>query len=192
MGTRPDGDCGRCGERCRVDDPTHRSAGSHLGADYNASVDVNIPDHAACRKCGYSLRALSEPRCPECGRAFDPSKPRTFYVVSKLKRGFPFGLFVLFTVLHLALVITVTMLFIEPIQAAYPGWGPVPFRLRAIRFFLNTLWEPFFSVVRIWRPPKDQDGLVMLGLVLNSGIWGFCLACIPWALRRRRVRKFIG
>ncbi|RJP36293.1 MAG: hypothetical protein C4547_07575 [Phycisphaerales bacterium] len=25
----------------------------------------------ACRKCGYLLRGLPEPRCPECGTAFD-------------------------------------------------------------------------------------------------------------------------
>jgi hypothetical protein len=27
-----------------------------------------------CRECGYSLRGLLEPRCPECGAGFDPSK----------------------------------------------------------------------------------------------------------------------
>ena len=30
-----------------------------------------------CRKCGYALRGLSEARCPECGRGFDPGNPRT-------------------------------------------------------------------------------------------------------------------
>ena len=27
-----------------------------------------------CRRCEYDLRGLSEPRCPECGTPFDPSK----------------------------------------------------------------------------------------------------------------------
>ncbi len=31
-----------------------------------------------CRKCQYDLTQLSEERCPECGRSFDPTKPRTF------------------------------------------------------------------------------------------------------------------
>lgn len=31
-----------------------------------------------CRVCGYALVGLSENRCPECGRAFDPADPRTF------------------------------------------------------------------------------------------------------------------
>jgi hypothetical protein len=28
--------------------------------------------HPACIACGYELRGLTEPRCPECGAAFDP------------------------------------------------------------------------------------------------------------------------
>ena len=30
-----------------------------------------------CRKCGYELCGLPEPRCPECGRLFDPANPQT-------------------------------------------------------------------------------------------------------------------
>lgn len=30
--------------------------------------------YAACVGCGYDLRATSEPRCPECGDRFDPSR----------------------------------------------------------------------------------------------------------------------
>lgn len=31
-----------------------------------------------CKACNYSLWKLTEHRCPECGRAFDPDDPRTF------------------------------------------------------------------------------------------------------------------
>ena len=31
-----------------------------------------------CLTCHYNLRNLVEHRCPECGRAFDPSDPKTF------------------------------------------------------------------------------------------------------------------
>lgn len=31
-----------------------------------------------CLDCGYDLRELSEYRCPECGRRYDPAKPETF------------------------------------------------------------------------------------------------------------------
>ncbi len=45
-------------------------------------MDIHTPGTASpgmyCRKCGYALVGLSEDRCPECGRAFDPANPRTF------------------------------------------------------------------------------------------------------------------
>lgn len=31
-----------------------------------------------CLGCGYTLTGLPEPRCPECGRFFDPASPSTF------------------------------------------------------------------------------------------------------------------
>lgn len=33
-----------------------------------------------CKTCQYPLKQLTEPRCPECGRGFDPKDPRTFDV----------------------------------------------------------------------------------------------------------------
>ncbi len=33
-----------------------------------------------CRKCGYSLVRLTEPRCPECGTEFNPDDPRTMTI----------------------------------------------------------------------------------------------------------------
>ena len=30
------------------------------------------PRKGLCRNCGYNLRGLTEPRCPECATAFDP------------------------------------------------------------------------------------------------------------------------
>jgi hypothetical protein len=31
-----------------------------------------------CKTCQYPLANLTERRCPECGRAFDPANPRTW------------------------------------------------------------------------------------------------------------------
>ncbi|UCE60312.1 MAG: hypothetical protein JSU63_00910 [Phycisphaerales bacterium] len=39
---------------------------------------LSIPDTAACKTCGYLLRGLCEPRCPECGKPFDPDDPKTY------------------------------------------------------------------------------------------------------------------
>lgn len=41
-------------------------------------MTITIPDTARCRTCGYLLRGLVEPACPECGRAFDPQDPKSF------------------------------------------------------------------------------------------------------------------
>lgn len=40
---------------------------------------ISMPAGAACRTCGYSLHALVEPRCPECGTVFVPDDERTFH-----------------------------------------------------------------------------------------------------------------
>ncbi len=33
-----------------------------------------------CRDCGYALDGLRTHECPECGRAFDPADPSSFYI----------------------------------------------------------------------------------------------------------------
>lgn len=154
-------------------------------------MHADIPDDAACRKCGYSLRALSEPRCPECGRTFVPGKPRTYFLVSNLKRGFPYGLFVLFTFLHFALATTTLLIFREPIQSALRSWWPIPLRIRAMMFTVDTLFQPFIAIWSRWGSPQTDGGILVIYLGLNSCLWGFCIACIPWMLRKRRLRKYV-
>lgn len=41
-------------------------------------MNGELPETACCRTCGYLLRGLPEPTCPECGRPFDPADPRTY------------------------------------------------------------------------------------------------------------------
>ena len=41
-------------------------------------MDLKMPEQARCLGCGYSLRGLERPVCPECGREFDPKDTRTF------------------------------------------------------------------------------------------------------------------
>src|SRR6476659_8286291 len=52
-----------------------------------------VPRAARCRSCGYSLRGLSEHRCPECDRTFDPARRGTMRLPlrpqSRLGRIFP-------------------------------------------------------------------------------------------------------
>ena len=47
--------------------------------------DMTSPRHKRCLGCGYILDGLPEPRCPECGRAFDVDDPKTYF--SKLSCG---------------------------------------------------------------------------------------------------------
>jgi hypothetical protein len=44
-----------------------------------------LPLDAACMECGYSLRALTLPRCPECGRRFDPLDVFTYRTAGAAK-----------------------------------------------------------------------------------------------------------
>lgn len=39
---------------------------------------MTSPETMRCLNCGYDLRGLSENRCPECGRPFEPNDPRTY------------------------------------------------------------------------------------------------------------------
>ncbi len=48
---------------------------------------ASVPENAACRQCGYLLRDLHEPRCPECGGSFDPSNPLTFEIAGLSRLG---------------------------------------------------------------------------------------------------------
>lgn len=45
-----------------------------------------------CRQCDYNLHGLSEQRCPECGRTFDPSDPNTFHEKTRRQRRRRFAL----------------------------------------------------------------------------------------------------
>lgn len=40
-----------------------------------------------CASCGYELRGLSEPRCPECGKSFDPVAADGLSIAERRARG---------------------------------------------------------------------------------------------------------
>jgi hypothetical protein len=39
-----------------------------------------------CRQCRYPLRGLDSRRCPECGQAFDPADPKTYFISPRASR----------------------------------------------------------------------------------------------------------
>ena len=46
-------------------------------------------DNGFCLGCGYALRGLGDPRCPECGRGFDPFDGKTMSVPGLLHKPPP-------------------------------------------------------------------------------------------------------
>lgn len=61
--------------------PPHRdsiAAGPAGSGGTIGRVPLRLPPTAVCLRCGYSLRGLETPRCPECGSAFDPADRRTY------------------------------------------------------------------------------------------------------------------
>ncbi|MGE0480990.1 MAG: hypothetical protein AB7Q17_11015 [Phycisphaerae bacterium] len=46
-----------------------------------------LPEHARCRGCGYLLRGLAAPICPECGRKFDPADATTYQLRGRRRYG---------------------------------------------------------------------------------------------------------
>jgi len=46
--------------------------------DPNTVSETHTPPRQ-CLGCGYIIDHLVEPRCPECGREFDPTSPGTYY-----------------------------------------------------------------------------------------------------------------
>jgi hypothetical protein len=56
-----------------------------MGDQQQAAATATFPradyhDNGFCLGCGYALRGLSDSRCPECGRTFDPFNSRTMRV----------------------------------------------------------------------------------------------------------------
>lgn len=45
----------------------------------------NTHDAACCFGCGYLLRGLEQPVCPECGRKFDPADPTSFAATKRIR-----------------------------------------------------------------------------------------------------------
>ncbi len=45
----------------------------------------NTPESACCLGCGYLLRGLEQPVCPECGRKFDHGDPKSFAASPKVR-----------------------------------------------------------------------------------------------------------
>jgi hypothetical protein len=104
------------------------------------------PQVGICRDCNYPLRELPDPRCPECGRAFDPKDPAT------MNMGRPMGAVCRWIMGRAAWPSTAVMLFI----ACWLFWmGTDP-----------ALYDYFMSVLC----PLGALVLVVAGIVLWESV----------------------
>lgn len=49
-------------------------------------MSIDIPGDAQCLGCGYMLRDLNDPVCPECARGFDPEDATTYNIDPQRRR----------------------------------------------------------------------------------------------------------
>jgi len=116
-----------------------------------------------CIGCGYSLRGLPSPRCPECGRQFDPTDPATMSIGRPLRAWQrsvfrPTSLAIVFP----ALLGTAQLIYLsgwpgiapEPLdilrqELHWSGWSPTPEQLLFLTAF--PLWGLFLL---FWLPRK--------------------------------------
>jgi hypothetical protein len=103
----------------------------------------------SCIGCGYQLRGLTERRCPECGRPFDPNDPRTFHTRA-------------------------TEDSVRQWLASPPGW---PTHAATVLAVLASLWwlrKPGDEFFNFWRPSAFVPWTV-LGIIWSMRLalrWG--------------------
>ena len=78
-----------------MNDDGSLGSGERAADGKRAAGRTDFTDISTCLGCGYRLRDLLEPRCPECGRAFDKYDPESMLVPGyrrpSVVRPTPFG-----------------------------------------------------------------------------------------------------
>jgi hypothetical protein len=133
-----------------------------------------------CLTCGYDLRGLPEPRCPECGRGFDPDDPATFATDEMAAQA-------LLSAARLAAVyllappvliaIGLTLAFtgsLEPLTGLACGFGVL-----SVAFILPGLVMAIGVLVRARRASRDAEAkhqhLLIQAINLSAGSLGIFL-----------------
>lgn len=112
-----------------------------------------------CLSCNYQLRALITPRCPECGREFDPNDPATMNMGRSLSA---FDKFVLgpirWPVISLTTAATIFVLWLARLPG---GRKTVPLFAIALLAIIGLLWLiwPMIRVIVMKRTGWTRDQL---------------------------------
>ena len=115
-----------------------------------------VPVEAKCLDCNYALRELTDFRCPECGRAFEPGRPLS------MNLGRPLDAFARAVLRPMGRVPRVAMWLLAVVGVVGPAWL-VPDETLACLWLV--LWAAFFTacwlrstgralVVRAYRQPR--------------------------------------
>ena len=153
------------------------------------ATPTNVPDwdalqiEPACPLCEYSLRGLTEPRCPECGRRFewadltDPSRRKHPYLfehhpernvwslVRTLVGGLRPGRF---------------WRSLSPVQPSRPGRLAVYFVLAVLPLVLATGAEWMRTTYEQWLLVRQRFALVGSAGPQPPTFWGIALGSFGW------------
>lgn len=160
-----------------------------------------VPSCARCLDCKYSLVGLAENVCPECGRGFDPSDPRTY--LGELPRWLTSGgrevsrlwvSFVLFLVIVAIAADTYSMGLNDVVRlviacVSIPTFGIACIRAACGREVLVEREQPS-EVIRsmVWRRIRAPLIAVALTILLgfHAGAWVRLVVSLPWIIPAAR------
>ena len=135
-----------------------------------------------CLGCSYNLRGLPEPRCPECGRPFDPGDSRTFRDSVVVPRPFAPVLIAYLLPLGAGALFWLTI----PLPFPCPLWvriravgiltcGPVTFLAQGAAPFIGPLiWLGLLGL--LYRNPRR---IMPLWLHVGLAVLWVIAGCIP-------------
>jgi len=118
-----------------------------------------------CLECGYNLRGLHEPRCPECGGWFDPERPTTYYAKGDVSQE----LLRQDKTVRLTLYIVLGIVFVAGLPIVYMASDLFPGNFRWLGpMLVVTPWSALCAYALLWL--VEHDRLVTLAAYLIAGI----------------------
>jgi hypothetical protein len=131
------------------------------------------PDHKRCLGCGYILDGLPEPRCPECGRGFDPLDSSTFRIGRRTA-----WVWLAPAVLGVA-VMAMPLILDAVCHATGFRWSGLPMPVRMLALMLGLLgwiveFVAFFvyAVILLAKREHARSPLILVAGLIISGVAG--------------------